>query len=226
MSHLKSLCAPRTWHIGRKEKKYIAKSSPGTHPQDLSMPLVVVMRDVLGMSKTRYELKKVLRQKEVRIDGKRVLNERFPVGLFDVLSMESQNYRIIINSKGRVQPVPISAHEANIKISKVKSKQIIRGGKTQITLHDGTTLTTNESLHVGDSVVLQLPQRTISKVLTPAKGSLIYLMKGRHTGTVGKLLEIKEESAVYSVDDTQEATPKKYLVVVGDEKPLVSLGEK
>ncbi|MBS3138081.1 30S ribosomal protein S4e [Candidatus Woesearchaeota archaeon] len=223
MSHLKSLCAPRTWHIQRKERRYIAKPSRGTHGQDLSMPLVVVLRDVLGMSRTRFELKKAMRQKEVLIDGKKMLDERFPVGLFDVLSVGAQHYRMIINSKGRVIPLPISQSEAGMKICKVKSKQLVKNGKTQITFHDGKTMITDTKMRVGDSVVLQLPQRTISKVLAPTEGSQIYLMKGKHSGTVGKLIELKKESAVYSVGEKQDTTPKKYLVVVGDDKPLITL---
>ena len=221
--HMKSLCAPRTWHIKRKERRYIAKASPGTHPEGLSMPLVVVLRDVLGVGKTRYELKKAMRQKDVLIDGKKILDERFPVGLFDVLSIGSQHYRMIINTKGRVMPLPISQQEAGVKVCKVKSKQMIKKGKVQITFHDGKTMTTDANVHVGDSVVLHLPQRTVSKVIPPAAGTTIYLMSGKHSGVVGKLLEFKKENAIYSIGDAQDTTPKKYLVVVGEEKPLMTL---
>ncbi|HLC19550.1 MAG TPA: 30S ribosomal protein S4e [Candidatus Nanoarchaeia archaeon] len=223
MSHLKSLCAPRTWHILRKGRRYIAKSSPGTHAEDLAMPLVVVLRDVLGVGKTRFELKKIMRQKDVLIDGKKMLNERFPIGLFDVLSIGSNHYRMIINSKGRVVPLPITSNEASTKVCKVKSKQLIKKGKMQVTFHDGTTLVTDTPMRVGDSVVVQLPKRTIVKVLTPTEGAHIYLMKGKHSGIVGKLIELKKESAVYSIDGEQDVTPKKYLVVVGHEKPLITL---
>lgn len=187
------------------------------------MPLVVVLRDVLGVGKTRFELKKIMRQKDVLIDGKKMLNERFPIGLFDVLSIGSNHYRMIINSKGRVVPLPITSNEASTKVCKVKSKQLIKKGKMQVTFHDGTTLVTDTPMRVGDSVVVQLPKRTIVKVLTPTEGAHIYLMKGKHSGIVGKLIELKKESAVYSIDGEQDVTPKKYLVVVGHEKPLITL---
>ena len=49
--HLKRVAAPKAIFIhDRKSSIWLAKPSPGAHNKDLSMPLMVLVRDVLGLA--------------------------------------------------------------------------------------------------------------------------------------------------------------------------------
>src|SRR3989344_7484026 len=146
MSHLKTLQAPRQWHIRRKEKKYIIRPAPGGHSKELALPLLVILRDILHLGRTAYELKKIMRMNDILIDGKKRTAPHLPVGVFDVISIPHSKayYRMVIDLKGRIAPISISEHESSLKICKVLGKKAIVGGKTQITLNDGHTLLTDQ----------------------------------------------------------------------------------
>ena len=83
--HLKSYFAPKSWKVKKKYVKFISKPNPGPHKIDVSMPLNVIMRDVLGYAENQREVKFILENKNVMVDGIRRRDPRFPVGLFDVL---------------------------------------------------------------------------------------------------------------------------------------------
>ncbi|MBU4143204.1 30S ribosomal protein S4e, partial [Patescibacteria group bacterium] len=82
--HLKRYFAPKTWKIKRKGISFITKPSPGTHKISMSMPLNVILRDVLGYANSNREVKFLLGNKDIAVDGIQRKDYRFPVGLFDV----------------------------------------------------------------------------------------------------------------------------------------------
>ena len=46
----KRSAAPAFWQIARKEKRFVVRTSPGPHPKNYSYPLLVVLRDILGLA--------------------------------------------------------------------------------------------------------------------------------------------------------------------------------
>ncbi|MBW2977059.1 30S ribosomal protein S4e, partial [Candidatus Woesearchaeota archaeon] len=50
--HLKRNFAPRNWKIKKKGMKFVTKPSPGPHKMNMSLPLNVIMRDILNCAKT------------------------------------------------------------------------------------------------------------------------------------------------------------------------------
>jgi small subunit ribosomal protein S4e len=86
-SHLKRLNAPRTWKIKRRGLKFVTRAKPGPHTMDKSMPLNILMRDMLGHVKTNRDVKTVVKAKDIQVNGKAVSEIRYPVGLFDVLQI-------------------------------------------------------------------------------------------------------------------------------------------
>ena len=70
MTHLKRLVASKTWPIRRKETAYTTRPSPGPHKASVSLPLNVVMRDLLKITASTKETKKVLNSGEILIDHK------------------------------------------------------------------------------------------------------------------------------------------------------------
>jgi len=48
--HQKRIAAPRSWRIGRKTAYWTVKPRPGPHPGDRSMPLLLIIRDMLQLA--------------------------------------------------------------------------------------------------------------------------------------------------------------------------------
>ena len=226
MSHLKRLRAPRTWNLSRKAGTFITRPSPGPHPLRRSLPLLVILRDVLGKVQSAREGKKILRAKGILIDGAAAHDLRQPIGLFDVVSIPSLNeyYRLLFDGKGRLQLVSIPSEEQAVKVCRIMRKQVIRGGKIQVTLHDGRTLLTDNAPNVGDSVVLALPGGTLTKVLKLMPNTPLYVVEGKRRGSQGAMQQFKgarvmNEDAQHRVIETL----KEYVMAVGETKPLVTI---
>jgi small subunit ribosomal protein S4e len=75
-NHLKSIAAPKTWYISRKERKYIARQNPGAHKLAYSMPLSLVMNELTKVAKTAREIKYIISKKDVFVDKKKRIDER------------------------------------------------------------------------------------------------------------------------------------------------------
>lgn len=223
--HLKRHFAPKSWPIARKAAKFLVRPLPGGQEMELSLPLTVVLRDVLEKVKTRREAKKLLAENEVLIDGKRRKNSEFTMGLLDVLSLPltKENYRMVLSKKGKLVLIPIDEKESKIKVCRVKGKNALKGNKIQLNLHDGKNIPGESKIKVGDSVLLSLPENKISEVLELKPGAFIYVIKGKRSGETGILKEIKEEKLVYEADKKIVETLKKYVMVLGKEKPAVKL---
>src|SRR5580658_100438 len=78
---------PAFWQISRKDKRFVVRTAPGPHPKSYSYPLLIVLRDVLGLARTRKEALSVLNAGKISIDGRIVKAEAFPIGLMDVIDL-------------------------------------------------------------------------------------------------------------------------------------------
>ena len=139
-NHLKRLAMPRSWPLPRKTSIWVTRASAGAHALELCMPVRVVIRDVLGYAKSAREVRHILHNNLVSIDGRVCKDSRRGVGFMDVLTLGEENYRCIIDQKGRLRYRPISKKEAQTKVCRINGKNTIKGGKTQLNLHDGRNI--------------------------------------------------------------------------------------
>lgn len=225
--HLKRYFAPRAWKIKRKGIKYITKPSPGTHKINMSLPLNVILRDILGYAGSNREVKYILEKKDVTVDGVRRKDFRFPVGLFDVLSLNdiNEHFRVILDKKGKIDLIKIGKEESAVKLCKIIGKSVIKG-KIQLNLYDGTNIVAQDgSYKVGDVILLvKGKKKEIKEKVSLDKGVLIYLVGGKHTGHTGTVQDIIGNRILYKTEsgDTVE-TLKDYAFPIGKDKPLISL---
>lgn len=226
MSHLKRLRAPPTWHIGRKQGTFIARPLPGKHTLELSLPLQAIMRDVFGHVGTVRELRRLLHQGKVMVDGKVERKTHVSVGIFDVLSLPTihEHYRMLLDTNGRLRPIIIDEKESTTKICKVTGKRHVRGGKVQLSLHDGRTLLSDGNVNVGDSVLLSLPDGKIVRTLELKNESYVYLIKGKRRGNHGTLKEVQGNKIIYEDGEKNKMeTLRGYVIILGEEKPLINI---
>lgn len=227
-NHLKRIAAPKTWILDRQQNIFTVRPNPGAHSLDTGLPLGMILRDILNYASTMGEVRKILNNKDILVDGKKRKDHRFMVGLFDVLSFPElkKQYRVVLDNQGRLVLVEISAAESTLKPFKVIGKTMLSNGKIQFNLYDGKNIITDKKLKVGDSIVLELPQLAFKEVLPLDSGAIVFLTKGKHGGDVGKLKEIKGKEALYLANGKEIETAKSYLFVVGKKEPVITLYTK
>lgn len=224
-NHLKRIASPRTWIINRKKEKFILRPTSGAHSFENGMALGVIMRDVLNLASTMGEVKKILNNKEVLVDGKRRKDHSFLAGLFDVISFPDlkRYYRVVLDNKGRIVVSEIDEKESKLKLSKVVGKTALKKGKVQFNLHDGKNMISEEKAKVGDSLLLELPNLAVKKVLPLKEGMKVFLTKGRHAGSSGQLKDLQGKEAKFTAEDKEIETAKDYLFVVGKKESEIKI---
>lgn len=224
--HMKRLASPKTWKIKKKGIRFVTRAHPGAHTLDAGIPLNVLLRDILGYAKTTKEVKNILSNKEVLVDGKRRKDHKFLVGLMDSVSLPEikQNFRILFDRKGKLAAIPIKDEEAKTKLCKIKGKSFVRK-KIQINLHDSRNiLLDKDDYKMGDSLMIEVTSQKIKEHLKLEPKSIIYLGGGRHVGEMGTIEDIKGNNITYKTPEGEVyQTLKKYAFVVGKTKPLITL---
>ncbi len=219
--HMKRISASKLLPITDKKKKvFIKNPSPGKHSKKCGAPIVFVLREMLGVVSNAREAGIVLNSGKVHVDGKVVKDEGFPVGLMDVVSLpeEKKNFRILVDSKGRLKAEKIS-EGANLKLLKIKNKVTVGAGLFQLTFHDGRTFLTKDSKYnPGDSVLFELDKKKITGHIKLSPGAGCLITEGKHAGVRGKLKEIAERAgrkeATLDVDGKEIITFAGYLFPV------------
>ena len=224
--HLKRITTPRSWSIGRKAHFWATKPRPGPHSLERSVPLAIVLRDYLHVCDTAREARRILGGGEVLLDQRVVRDPKRGVGLMDVVSLPTvkANFRCLLDHHGRLHFSEIKAVAAKWKLLRVEGKTTLRGGKTQLNLHDGSNLLSDEAVATGDVLQLALPGLKVKKILKFGKGAPALVTGGAHVGTIAPLEEAVETRSPRPnvVRFAEFETLKQYAFVVGAKKALVA----
>ncbi len=224
--HLKRLNTPKTWDIEKKGIKYVKRPYPGSHGFNYGLSLSVFLKDILKLAKTNREVRRILNNHEVLIDGKRRKEVKFVVGFMDTISIPHLKgyFRIVFNKKGKIDYIKIDEKESKLKICKIKGKRMYKG--LQVNLSDGRNILTEKNdCNVGDSVLIEIPEQKIKEVIKLDKGALVFLIGGKHSGSTAIVEEIKGNIMKCKSKDVVFETSKRYSFVIGKEKPLIKVEE-
>lgn len=226
--HQKRLSAPRTYPIDRKEGTYIAKGE-GPHPIDAGLPLVVVLRDLLEYADSESEVKDVLSQEKVLVDGRVRRNPQYTVGFMDVISFPDidEEYRMLLNAQGFVLQ---EAGDAETKLVRVEDKTTLKGGVTQLNLHDGNNIETDDGYDTKSSLVVTVPDLDVEDEIAFEEGNTAYITGGQHAGTVATVTDIRkrpggqERRILLETDDGEQVeTVESYVYMIGEDGPEVDI---
>jgi small subunit ribosomal protein S4e len=227
--HLKRLVAPRSWSIARKEKTWTTKPMPGKHSLKGAIPISTILRDYLNVCDNNREAKIIINDGAVMIDQRIVRKPKTAVGLMDVISIPlmKMHVRTMLDDHGRIRFVPIKATEAKWKLLRVEDKTTVKGGKTQLNLHDGTNFLSEEKVKTGDVIQVSLPSFKIKKILEFKKGAKTLITGGAHVGSISEIkgLEVTRSTKPNLVIYKDFQTIKSYSFVVGDKKAMIALPE-
>jgi small subunit ribosomal protein S4e len=174
------------WPIPRKGTRFVVIS---THNDGQSIPVLIVLRDMLKIAKTRSEAKRIILSEKVKVNGKVIKDEKYPLALFDVLGIDAKNYKIMLKNK----KFSLEETKAKEKISKIIGKKILRNGKVQINLNDGRNFLGKEKINTGDSAVYNFADKKIEKIIPLKENANVIVISGSHIGEEGKIEKINEE---------------------------------
>ena len=193
------------WPVAKKGTKYVAKSS---HNNSNSVPLAVLIRDVLKLVRTTKELKKVLNEKQIKVSGKEIRDTNYPIGLFDMITAGDKTFRVILgeNKKFKME----ESKDDGTKVIKIVGKKNLGKKGIQFNLMDGRNVLSNEKANVGDSVIYNYNDAKISKIIKMDKGSEGFVIKGKHAGVKGKIVNIVEQGG-------------KKIAVISDDKEKINV---
>jgi small subunit ribosomal protein S4e len=202
---------------------------PGKHSLEGAIPISTILRDYLNVCDTKREAKIILNDGAVLVDQRVVREPKTAVGLMDVISLPKMkiHLRTVLDHHGRIQFVDVKATEAKWKLVRVENKVVVKGGKTQLNLHDGTNLISDKKVKTGDVLQLSLPSMKIKKILEFKEGAQALIIGGAHVGSIAKIKEIEitrsTKPNLVMYDDFQ--TIKPYSFIVGEKKAMVTLPE-
>lgn len=219
--HQKRISAPKSWPIAKKANKWVVAASPGAHSRD-AVPILVVIRDMLHLADNATEAKRILHSGNVTVNGRIIKKHKAQVGLFDIVAAAGRHYRMLPNPRGRYQLTEISDEEAKRKLARIDNITVVKGGKLQYNLHDGTNVLLEDKYGAGDSLVFSLPGYDIIEHFERKAGNKAMIVGGKHSGETGTILELKNVASsrpnMVRIErgDTQFETIQEYVFVIGN----------
>jgi len=206
-----------------KTKRFVYKSRPGKHTGKTSLPIGVVIRDMLHVADNGREVNYILNQKDVLVDKRQVKSTKIPIGLFDVIDIPKlkKSYRLVYAGNGTFVCEEISGADAKYKICKIVSKKIAKGNKVQLVTNDGRTImTTNNAYKPKASIKLDLEENTIKEYFPIDKGRSAIVIGGKHVGQKAKIIGVSEATMQKPMiiklkdNDKEFETTEKNIVVI------------
>ena len=227
---LKRQMAPTFWNIKRKQGRFALKIKPGPHSKISSYPLGIALRDILKLAHTMSEAAKIAHTGKVKVDGVTRRRVNFAIGVMDVLELAptGEAYRFVPRESRLLVPISITdENDKHVKIVKITSKGMTKGGRLQYGFHDGKTVLSDQNMKVGDTCVVQLPDAKITQHIKFEKGCMVLVMTGENAGNLGKIEDIRDgvfslpKRALVSFADRSVELPVEAVIAVGSESPVV-----
>lgn len=229
--HLKRLAAPRSWMISRKRHKWVVRPRPGPHGMSESIPLQIVIRDMLRYCDSTREARRLLSSRLILVDGKPVRDLKRGVGLMDVLSLmqRKEHFRMLIDTKGRLQLMKVDAKQAKWKLTRIEGKTTVKGGKVQLNLFDGRNILLDKNAYkAGDVLKISIPSQKITDHYELAKGNIALLVGGKHVGELARLEKYEKSRNPRENEVVFEegfSTSLHNVFVVGKKSPEIKIPE-
>ena len=229
--HQKRLSSSKVLSIPKKKHKWVTRSNPGPHAKDQSLPLLVAVRDNLGLCDTGKEARRIIGNRDIAVDMNPTRDFKRPLGLMDTISIPKakQHYRVVLDRKGKLQMVSIDEVDAAWKLVRIEDKTTVKGGKTQLNLHDGRNILLDKDKYkTGDVLKIELPTQKVLSHYPMEKGAVAMVISGSHTGgmsTVEQRITTRgsNEDLIEFADGF--STVKSNVFVVGADRAEVTVPE-
>lgn len=206
--HLKRLAAPKAWMLDKLGGTFAPRPSTGPHKLRESLPLVIFLRNRLKYALTNTEVKKIVMQRLIKVDGKVRTDINYPSGFMDVVTIEKtgEYFRLIYDVKGRFTVHRITADEAKYKLCKVKRVQIGPKKIPFLVTHDGRTIRyPDPTIHVNDTIQVDIASGKITEHIRFESGNLVMITGGRNLGRVGTVVNREKHPGSFEIVHVKDA---------------------
>ncbi|MBX4211854.1 hypothetical protein KW787_00150 [Candidatus Pacearchaeota archaeon] len=180
--------------IPRKGTKYVARAIESVQN---SVPVVIAVRDMLKLARTAKEVREMIKEKLLKINGRTVYDYRESIKLFHIFEA-GKSYQLTLLTTGKFAFEETKSHE---RLCKVVGKKLVSKGKVQLHLHDGSTLISPGNVKVGDSFYIDFAGK-IKKHVSLEKGKSAFVFSGRYKGMKGKIEGVKDHVVSIKFDDS------------------------
>lgn len=231
--HKKRYEAPtKRWGIPTKEDFWSPKTSAGPHPSDSSVPLVIIIRDLLEYADSSRKANVLISEGEILVDGKKQKDKNLPIGLMDVVSIPEldEHYRLLFDQHNKVRLSPTAEDTENWKLVRIEEKTLLKDDEVQLNLHDGKNIRVDNGgkYSTKDVLKISLPELKIIESYEFGEGKMALITGGKHVGEIGKIKKYEkvrgsQPNMVHFEEDI--STVKKYVFVIGEEKPEIKIPE-
>ncbi|KAK7485198.1 hypothetical protein BaRGS_00023608 [Batillaria attramentaria] len=221
---LKRVTAPKSWMLDKLGGVFAPKPSSGPHKSRESLPMAVLLRNRLKYALTYDEVKKIVMQRLIKVDGKVRTDKTYPCGFMDVITIERTNefFRILYDVKGRFVVHRIKGEEAKYKLCRVKRLSVGPKGVPFIVTHDGRTIRYPDPLvKVNDTVVVDIATGKIKDFIKFDSGNLVMVTGGHNLGRVGTITHRERHPGSFDIVHIKDAlghtfaTRLSYVFVIG-----------
>jgi len=231
--HLKRMYAPKHWMLDKLRGRWAPKPSAGPHKLRECMPLIVMLRERLKYALTYREVKMIVMQRLIKVDGKVRSDMFFPAGFMDVVQIEKtkENFRLLYNTKGRFTLHKIVKEEASYKLCRVK--KVMRGPKSipYAVTHDGRTIRyPDPDVKPNDTVRLDTESGKILDYVKFEAGNVVMVSGGNNIGRVGVITHREKHPGSFEIVHIKDAVGHSFntrlenVFVIGKgNKPWISL---
>jgi small subunit ribosomal protein S4e len=206
--HMKRRFAPSHWMLDKLKGRWAPKPSAGPHKLRECMPLIVMLREKLKYALTYHEVKMIVMQRLIKVDGKVRSDMFYPAGFMDVVSIEKtkENFRLLYNTKSRFVLHKIAKEEAAYKLCKVK--RVTRGPKgiPYAITHDGRTLRyPDPEIKANDTVRLDLSTGKILDYVKFEIGNTVTISGGNNIGRVATITHREKHPGSWEIVHMKDA---------------------
>jgi len=221
--HQKRLSVPNSWPVERKTDTFTVKAGAGPHGE-AGVPLVVLLRDVLGYVDSTKEARYALNNDSILVNGDAVSDEQRPIGMFDILAFPERGeyFRVFPDEGSRLALTPVDEEAAGSRLGKITNKTVVPGGVVQLTLHDGANVRVDDDAdyETNDSIVVDSETKEIVAHFEYEEGALVTAVAGQHAGQIGEIDDIDvtlgsgDNTVTVASEDGGYETIEEYVVVI------------
>ncbi len=204
--HVKRQKVNKSWPIPRKGTKYVVVTS---HEKKNGVPILIIVRDILKLAKNRKEVKKILSQKIVSLNGKNVNKDNQVAVPFDIITIGKKKYELSFSENRKFT---VKETDKTEKVLKVTGKKILKNKKVQLNLIYGKNIISDEKVEVGNSVIIK--ENKIVKILPVEVGKTAVVISGKHIGREGEIKKIEDKIAVLNSKGENINVPIKIIMVI------------
>ncbi len=194
--------------ITRKGTKYVARALIAHRD---SVPVVIALRDMLGLAANAKEVKEMIKDKIISINWRQVFDYRESVQLFSILTVGGKNYVLSFTETGKF--TFSESKESKKRLCKVIGKRLVNGNKIQINLHDGTNIIGTKSMNTNDSLYIDSDGK-VSKHIPLSEAKEVFVIHGKYIGQHGVLKAVKEGSAIVSFKEGSATLPLRSIIAI------------